>query len=100
MIVINDQRNLFELIKNVSDFFKNETCGTCFPCREGNKNINVILEKVVKKNKISEEEVEIITEIKEAIGLAARCGFGQSSVNLILSILNKKLLKKVILWLT
>jgi hypothetical protein len=32
--------------------------------------------------------------------LAARCGFGQSSVNLILSILNKKLLKKVILWLT
>jgi NADH-quinone oxidoreductase subunit F len=97
MIVINDQRNLFELIKNVSDFFKNETCGTCFPCREGNKNINVILEKVVKKNKISEEEVEIITEIKEAIGLAARCGFGQSSVNLILSILNKKLLKKVIL---
>jgi len=97
MIVINNQRNLFEIIKNVSDFFKNETCGTCFPCREGNKNINVILEKVLNENIITEEETKLINEIKEAIGLAARCGFGRSSVNLILSILNKKLLKKVIL---
>lgn len=95
MIVANNERNLYEIIKNVSDFFKNETCGTCFPCREGNKNINVILEKVLNNGKIEDEDQEIIKEIKEAIGFAARCGFGQSSVNLILSILEKKINKKV-----
>lgn len=90
MIIINNEKNIFEILKNVSDFFKNETCGTCFPCREGNKNINIILENTIKNNTISKEKIEIISEIKQAIGLASRCGFGQSSVNLILSILNKK----------
>ncbi|MGM0641703.1 MAG: complex I 51 kDa subunit family protein [Thermotogota bacterium] len=97
MIVINNERNLFEIIKNVSDFFKNETCGTCFPCREGNKNINAILEDVLESGEINQEEKDLIREIKDTIGLAARCGFGQSSVNLILSILEKKISKKVIL---
>lgn len=97
MIVINNERNLFEIIKNVSDFFKNETCGTCFPCREGNKNINAILERVLETGEINQEEKDLIREIKDTIGLAARCGFGQSSVNLILSILEKKISKKVIL---
>ena len=97
MIVINNERNLFEIIKNVSDFFKNETCGTCFPCREGNKNINAILERVLESGEINQEEKDLIREIKDTIGLAARCGFGQSSVNLILSILEKKISKKVTL---
>lgn len=95
MIVVSNKRDYLEIIKNVSDFFKNETCGTCFPCREGNRNINKILETFNTNKKINSKDIKLINEIKEAIGLAARCGFGQSSVNLISSILEKFYVEKV-----
>lgn len=89
MIVVSNQRNYYEIIENVSNFFKNETCGTCFPCREGNKNINALLKRNKKLEDLSLEQIQILTEIKESIGYASRCGFGQASVNLILSVLEK-----------
>jgi NADH-quinone oxidoreductase subunit F len=89
MIVVSNKRNYFEIIKNVSNFFKNETCGTCFPCREANRNINALLNHNKLMSDLTSEQIEIITEIKETIGYASRCGFGQASVNFILSVLEK-----------
>ncbi|HOO75199.1 MAG TPA: NADH-ubiquinone oxidoreductase-F iron-sulfur binding region domain-containing protein, partial [Tepiditoga sp.] len=96
MIVVSDIRKYFDIVLNVSDFFTDETCGTCFPCREGNRNINKILRNIIKNDEITSEELEIIKDIKDAIFNAARCGFGQSSLNLIVSVLEKFYVKKVL----
>jgi NADH-quinone oxidoreductase subunit F len=95
MIVVSKDRDYLSIVKNISDFFMNETCGTCFPCREGNRNINKMIDKMISDGKVGSQDIEIIREIKQAIGLAARCGFGQASVNSILSILEKYFEKKV-----
>ncbi|WGS65517.1 complex I 51 kDa subunit family protein [Marinitoga aeolica] len=88
MIVVSQKHDLIDILLNVSDFFVKETCGTCFPCREGNRNIKEILLELKKKG-YKEEYKKIIGELREAILLAARCGFGQSSVNFIYSVLDK-----------
>lgn len=95
MIVVSSQRNYLEIVKNVSDFFRDETCGTCFPCREGNKNINKIVSDIYKRGYPTSREIEIISDIQYAVSSAARCGFGESSLNLILSIFEKFYTKKV-----
>jgi len=95
MIVVSKDRNYLEIIKNVSDFFRDETCGTCFPCREGNKNINKMVSEIYERGYPTKKEIEIISDIKNAVSLAARCGFGEASVNLILSILENFYAKKV-----
>lgn len=95
MIVVSKKHDLIDVLLNVSDFFVKETCGTCFPCREGNRNIKEILLKMKRKG-YNDEYKKIIGELRESIMLAARCGFGQSSVNFIYSILDKFFHEEVI----
>ncbi|SHE38815.1 NADH dehydrogenase subunit F [Marinitoga hydrogenitolerans DSM 16785] len=94
MIVVSKKHDLIELLLNVSDFFVKETCGTCFPCREGNRNIKEILLKMKRKG-YNDEYKKIIGDLRESIMLAARCGFGQSSVNFIYSIIDKYFYEEV-----
>ena len=54
--------------------FRDETCGTCF-LAEGNKNINKMVSEIYERGYPTKKEIEIISDIKNAVSLAARCGF-------------------------
>lgn len=86
VIAVSKKHNLLNLMLNVSRFYMDETCGTCFPCREGNRQINKILKKITNDNK--KIDLELISDIGNTISLAARCGLGQSSLNFINSVIN------------
>ncbi len=88
IIVCRESRDLVDILLKVSRFYMDETCGTCFPCREGNRQINHMLSKH-RNRKFSREEVELVEDIGEAIAAAARCGLGQTSLSLISSIFDK-----------
>ncbi|MFH2033124.1 MAG: NADH-ubiquinone oxidoreductase-F iron-sulfur binding region domain-containing protein [Candidatus Margulisiibacteriota bacterium] len=68
------------------EFFIEESCGQCTPCREGTP---VLLEAVrlIKKGKCSEEYFKDISSLAETMELASKCGLGQSSARSIMSIL-------------
>ncbi len=85
IIVVKDSRDLVDILLKVSRFYMDETCGTCFPCREGNKQINNMLKRH-KNKKFTPEELKLIEDIGETISAAARCGLGQTSLTLISSI--------------
>ena len=85
VIAVSKNHDLLDLMLNVSRFYMDETCGTCFPCREGNRQINKILKKF--KNENEKIEAELISDIGNTIRLAARCGLGQSSLNFITSVI-------------
>ncbi|MFW6409683.1 MAG: complex I 51 kDa subunit family protein [Halanaerobiales bacterium] len=90
IIIVGEDEKLIDLLINVSRFFMDETCGTCFPCREGNRQVNYILKEVKEnKGKMSEEKINLINDIGNSINLAARCGLGQTSLNFIGSVLDK-----------
>jgi len=85
VIAVSKKHDLLDLMLNVSRFYMDETCGTCFPCREGNRQINKILKKL--KNSGQKIDAELISDIGNTIRLAARCGLGQSSLNFISSVI-------------
>lgn len=89
IIVVAEGHDLIDLMLNVSRFFMNETCGTCFPCREGNRQIYHILEKNAGNGGFTGQEIELVKDIGKTIKLAARCGLGQTSLNFISSVLDK-----------
>ncbi len=86
IIVVADGHNLVDLMLNVSRFFMDETCGTCFPCREGNRQVYHMLKETADNGGFSSEQLEIIEDIGDTIHLAARCGLGQTSLNFIKSV--------------
>lgn len=87
VVVVAEGHDLMDLLLNVSRFFMDETCGTCFPCREGNRQVYHILEQ--NQEGLSVEQMNIIEDIGNTIHLAARCGLGQTSLSFINSVLDK-----------
>lgn len=85
VIAVSKKHDLLDLMLNVSRFYMDETCGTCFPCREGNRQINKILRSFKEEGK--NIDAELISDIGNTIRLAARCGLGQSSLNFITSVI-------------
>jgi [NiFe] hydrogenase diaphorase moiety large subunit len=85
MIVIGKQRNLLkEVVVNFMDFFIEESCSSCAPCR----SLTVILRNKLQKILDGFGTQKDITELHEwtkFMKASNRCGLGQTAANPILS---------------
>ncbi len=88
-IIVGDESvDILGVAKNASDFYKSETCGTCFPCKEGNRQVDYLLQKIID-GKGKEEYLKLISEVSKVTRLTARCGLGQTAGTLVTSIIEK-----------
>jgi [NiFe] hydrogenase diaphorase moiety large subunit len=85
IIIIGKHRNLLkEVVMNFTDFFIEESCSSCAPCR----SLTVILKnKLIKilSGKGSKKEIEELKDWAKYMKQANRCGLGQTAANPILS---------------
>lgn len=88
LIVADDTISVLDVAKNSSDFYKHETCGTCFPCKEGNRQVDFLLQKIINGTG-KEKHLDMISEISETTKLCARCGLGQTAGDLVVSTISK-----------
>lgn len=86
IIVFGKQRDMLRVAKNFMEFFDEESCGQCTPCRSGNR---VLLEGIRKleQGTCSLSYLEELKALGETMQLASKCGLGQSSPNAFLSIM-------------
>ncbi len=85
IIVIGPDRDMLDVAENFLEFFVDESCGQCTPCREGNAKL---LEgvRLLKEGRCSMHYLHELCSLGETIQLASKCGLGQSSPNAFLSI--------------
>jgi len=85
VIVIGPQRDMLDVAENFLDFFVEESCGQCTPCREGNPKL---LEGVhlLKQGKCSIGYLRELQALGRTMQAASKCGLGQSSANAFLDI--------------
>ncbi len=88
VMVFGPQRNILEVVDYFMDFFVEESCGYCTPCRVGNVLLKKYLENVMA-GKAEPGDLATMQEIGESVKLASRCGLGQTSPNPILTTLAK-----------
>jgi [NiFe] hydrogenase diaphorase moiety large subunit len=86
IIVIGPERDLFEVVHNFMDFFIEESCGWCAPCRAGNPILKRKLAKVTE-GKGTLRDLADLEAWGKIIKAASRCGLGQTSPNPILTTL-------------
>jgi len=84
IIVIGPTRNLFEVVHNFMEFFVEESCGWCVPCRAGNPLLKRKLEKIMDGKGTTGDIIELEAWGK-TIKAMSRCGLGQTSPNPILT---------------
>lgn len=80
IIVIGPDRDLFEIVHNFMDFFVEESCGWCVPCRAGNVILKQKLEKIMS-GKASTKDIQELEEWCKIVKATSRCGLGQTSPN-------------------
>ncbi|MBN2264171.1 MAG: NAD(P)H-dependent oxidoreductase subunit E [Candidatus Aminicenantes bacterium] len=86
IIVFGPDRDIFEIVENFMDFFVEESCGWCVPCRAGNVLLKKTFEKIVK-GKGTEADLRDLETWGQMIKCTSRCGLGQTSPNPILTTL-------------
>jgi len=84
IIVFGPDRDLFEVVENFMEFFVDESCGWCTPCRAGNVLLKRTFEKVAA-GLGTEGDLRDLETWGELIKRTSRCGLGQTSPNPILT---------------
>ncbi len=86
VIVFGPDRDLLDVAENFMDFFREESCGQCTPCREGNPTLLEGIE-MMKAGKCSMAYLDELLDLAQTMQMASKCGLGQSSPNAFMSIL-------------
>ena len=84
MVVMDESTCMVSMAKFFLDFTAKESCGKCVPCRIGTKRMLEILTRITK-GEGKEGDVELLTELCEAIKDGALCGLGQTAPNPVLT---------------
>ncbi len=87
VMVFNDQRDLLHVAKRFMEFFIEESCGYCTPCRVGNVLLKERLDKIIA-GKGEPADLEYMKNLGATVKTASRCGLGQTSPNPILTSLD------------
>lgn len=86
VIVIGPSRDMLAVARNLLEFFVDESCGQCTPCRLGNRKL---LEGVgmLMEGTCSAEYLNDLKALCNTMQVASKCGLGQSSSVAFISIL-------------
>jgi [NiFe] hydrogenase diaphorase moiety large subunit len=80
MMIFNSSRSMYNVLHDYLEFFNEESCGQCTPCRVGCQQLLKGIEAV----KRGERKPQYLDELKKLAGtmkIAAKCGLGQSVAN-------------------
>jgi len=87
MMIFNSSRSMYNVLKNYVEFFREESCGQCTPCRVGCQQLLKGIE-AVKKGEQPTTYLKTLLKLTEVMKVTAKCGLGQSVANSFSSIVD------------
>jgi NADH:ubiquinone oxidoreductase subunit F (NADH-binding) len=76
--VFDESRDIIDMIFRTVEFFAEESCGKCAPCREGTQVLVEVLGKLAM-GEGSDGDIEILEDLSKVMTEASLCGLGQSA---------------------
>ncbi len=80
MMIYNSSRSMYNVLNNYLDFFQEESCGQCTPCRVGCQQLVKGVE-AVKRGEKSTVYLDKLLKLTDTMKVTAKCGLGQSVAN-------------------
>ncbi|MDT8436270.1 MAG: NAD(P)H-dependent oxidoreductase subunit E [Gemmatimonadota bacterium] len=84
IIVFAPERDILSIVDCYTEFFIDESCGHCTPCRAGVPAMRRLLDKV-RRGRAEPVDLERLRELGATIRRTSRCGLGQTAPNPILT---------------
>jgi NADH:ubiquinone oxidoreductase, NADH-binding (51 kD) subunit len=86
LIVMDDRTCMVEVARYYFHFLAEESCGKCYPCREGIKRLLEIVTRICEGHG-QMEDLELMEDISETLVSASLCALGKTAANPVLSTL-------------
>jgi len=87
MMIFNSSRSMYNVLHDYLEFFTEESCGQCTPCRVGCQQLLKGIESV-KKGERPPAYLDDLKRLTATMKIAAKCGLGQSVANPFTSIVD------------
>ncbi|MCD4833768.1 MAG: hypothetical protein K8R31_08245 [Bacteroidales bacterium] len=87
MMLFNSSRSMYNVLKNYVEFFEEESCGQCTPCRVGCQQLKKGIE-AIKKGEKSAHYLDTLQKLADTMKVSSKCGLGQSVANSFSSIVD------------
>jgi len=84
MVVMDDGTCMVDVARYFLDFTEKESCGQCSLCRLGSSQMLEIL-RAITAGKGKMEDIDLLSELGEAIKIGSICGLGQTAPNPVLT---------------
>ncbi|MEM7096315.1 MAG: NADH-ubiquinone oxidoreductase-F iron-sulfur binding region domain-containing protein [Actinomycetota bacterium] len=89
VMVLNESVDMTDMCTRISEFFRNESCGQCVPCRVGAVRQHEIMVELGARNGqgIDPARVELHDDMSRAMADASICGLGHTAASAVASAL-------------
>lgn len=86
LIVFGDRADMVAIAQNATEFFRNESCGKCVPCRLGTQRLVELL-ATIRQEGFDPSKCQEVDELASTLAATSLCGLGQVAANPILTVL-------------
>jgi NADH-quinone oxidoreductase subunit F len=87
VLVLDDTVDITALLRRITQFFRDESCGQCVPCRVGTVRQEEVLARMVRDEPFGSmsRELALLDDIGSVTRDASICGLGQTAVSAVQS---------------
>nr|WP_202501393.1 NADH-ubiquinone oxidoreductase-F iron-sulfur binding region domain-containing protein [Streptomyces sp. SID5785] len=90
VMAFDDTLPLSRVLLRIAQFFREESCGQCVPCRVGTVRQQEALERIAAREGIAaDDDVALLREVGRTMRDASICGLGQTAWNAIESAIDR-----------
>ncbi len=91
IMVFDETTDIVGTLRRIAQFFRDESCGQCVPCRVGSVRQEELLTRLATGSQVRarDEELTLLREIGQAMRDASICGLGQTASSAIESALRQ-----------
>ena len=86
IVVMDEDTCMVDVARYFMEFLEEESCGKCFPCREGTQRLREILTRI-SQGKGTEADLDLLDDAGWMVKECSLCGLGQTAANPVLSTL-------------
>lgn len=92
VMAFTDEINMVDVAVRIAEFFANESCGQCVPCRVGTVRQVETMVQLQSQGHLTPKRKELVDDIAEVMADASICGLGHTAASAIGSALKLGLL--------
>jgi len=80
IIVMSEERSIFDMTYSILEFFKHESCGKCVPCRIGTAQLMIMMDKAKENSTIKSQVLDQLIYEADYMAKNSLCPLGQSPI--------------------